>query len=111
MSWSWPVTAMVLPSQLYAKDRKVKAETVDLGDSGWIKNGKVTDNIKFEEKGGDKGILWIDGDVGDVELAGELKEKDPNDGIIEQTGSGTTSLSARVCTEEPLTSPEGRSKS
>ena len=88
------LTAIVLPSQLYAKDRKVKAETVDLGDSGWINNGKVTDNIKFEEKGGDKGILWIDGDVGDVELAGELKEKDPNDGIIEQTGSGTTSLSA-----------------
>ena len=88
------LTAIVLPSQLYAKDRKVKAETVDLGGSGWINNGKVTDNIKFEERGGDKGILWIDGDVGDVELAGELKEKDPNDGIIEQTGSGTTSLSA-----------------
>jgi len=83
------LTLLSLPSELSAKDKKIKGNQ-DLSD--WVTSGEFDDNIKFDKN---NPTLWIDGDVGNVELSGELKEKWVGYGIINKSGSGTTSLSGQ----------------
>ena len=59
--------------------------------SQWATGGEFTDRIKFDK---DDPTLFIDGDVGNIELSGKIYEKDSAIGIINKSGTATTQLSS-----------------
>ncbi|MDC1406212.1 autotransporter-associated beta strand repeat-containing protein [Akkermansiaceae bacterium] len=85
------VMVLGLPGELFAGTKKVKNDT-DLSD--YVTNGTFSDDIKFDK---DNKTLFIDGDVSNVTLAGEIHVKDNKTGNkieAESDFTGTVSLSA-----------------
>ena len=86
------LTVVALPNALYGKERKIKSDT-DLSSLG-ATSGTFSDSIKFDKNGN---TLFIDGDVNDVTLAGEIHVKSGRNGNTieaESDFTGTVSLSA-----------------